>query len=83
MTSLRHRILSYFRRNPDEWIPSADIQRMVMNKTTFLPRTAVRALQKLQEDGRLEVDYRGRKNHSHYRYIKSPYEVKHEEFSRS
>lgn len=75
--TLRNRILSYFKSHPNDFIASGDIQRMVVMKTKYTPRTAVRQLQLLREEGRLEVEYR-KKQHAHYRYIKSDYEKIHQ-----
>lgn len=67
--TLSYRLVSFFKKHSPEWIPSGDIQRLVSDKTKWLPRTAVRLLQVLKKKGYLEVRY-GDKNHAWYRYKK-------------
>lgn len=63
--SLKERLVRFLRNNHG-WISSGELQRLVMEKTTYLPRTAVRRLEELAEEGILEVQYRA-KNHAFYR----------------
>lgn len=63
--ALKDRLTAYLKKC-NEWVPSGEIQRIVMNKTTYTPRTTVRRLQELAESGVLEVKMvRG---HAHYRF---------------
>ena len=57
--SLRSRLLSYMLRQHG-WVSSRQIQQIVMQNTSYLPRTAVRPLEEMAEDGELEVQIRGK-----------------------
>lgn len=63
--SLKDRLIRYLRNNHG-WVSSGELQKLVMEKTSYLPRTAVRRLEELAEEGILEVQYRA-KNHAWYR----------------
>lgn len=63
--SLRERLVRYLRNNHG-WVASGQLQKLVMEKTSYLPRTAVRRLEELAEEGILEVQYRA-KHHAWYR----------------
>lgn len=63
--SLHDRLARWFKANPGEHA-SGDIQRMVMEKTTYTAQNVGRRLRELENEGVLEVSYR--KNHAHYRY---------------
>ena len=63
--SLRDRLLQYMLRRHSEFVASGDIQRLVMNETKYTARTAVRRLEELAQEGKLEVKYV--KGHAHYR----------------
>ena len=63
--SLRERLIRYFEKHHTDWLPSGAIQRLVVEYTTQTPRTAVRRLQELAEEGILERKLI--KNHTHYR----------------
>ena len=65
--SLRDRLASYLERHYPDWLPSGELQRLVVMKTSYTGRTAVRRLQELVRDGVLEVGYRER-NHAWYRW---------------
>lgn len=62
--SLRDRLLKYLQKQHG-WIASGDLQRLVVQHTSYTPRTAVRRLEELAEEGELEVEYR--KGHAFYR----------------
>ena len=62
---LKDRLLRYFLKRHTEWISSGEVQRLVSAYTTQTPRTAVRRLQELCEDGKLERKLI--KGHSWYR----------------
>lgn len=47
------------------WISSGSLQRIVADKTDYTPRTVVRRLEELAEEGKLEVQYR--KGHAFYK----------------
>ena len=57
--SLRNRLLRYLLKQHG-WVHSGDLQRLVMENTTYLPRTTVRRLQELCDEGTLEVRYENR-----------------------
>ena len=63
--SLRDRLLQYMLRRHSDFVSSGDLQRLVMNETKYTARTAVRRLEELAEEGKLEVKYV--KGHAHYR----------------
>lgn len=67
--SLKDRLERYLRNNP-RWLASGELQRIVMEKTTYTPRTTVRRLEELENAGVLEVEYR--KGHAFYRYAGDP-----------
>jgi len=62
--SLKDR-LELFLRKHGAWIASGELQRLVAQKTTYTPRTTVRRLEELAEEGVLEVKYL--KGHAWYR----------------
>lgn len=62
--SLKERLLRHLLRTHG-WISSGELQRLVVQHTKFTPRTAVRRLQELQEEGFLEREIR--KGHAWYR----------------
>lgn len=62
--SLRDRLLKYLQKQHG-WVASGDLQRLVVQHTDYTPRTAVRRLEELAEEGALEVEYR--KGHAFYR----------------
>lgn len=63
---LRERLMRYMLNNhTTSYIASGDLQRIVMQHTTYTPRTTVRRLQELFEDGKLEREIR--KGHAFYR----------------
>lgn len=69
-TTLRERILKFLQKKrsmTEAFTSSGTIQDLVSKKTSFMPRTAVRVLQKLAEEGELEVKYEGSKHHAVYR----------------
>ena len=55
--SLRNRLLRYLKANHG-FVASGDLQRLVMTHTNNTARTAVRRLEELAEEGKLEVQYR-------------------------
>ena len=63
---LRERLVRYFQRNHTKWIASGELQRLVVQHTKHTPRSAVRRLQELHEEGVLDRELR--KNHTFYRY---------------
>lgn len=63
--SLKQRILAYFQKKPDEWVASGTIQRLVAMHTKYVPRTAVRRMEKMAENKLLDVEIR--KGHAWYR----------------
>ena len=72
--SLKQRLVNYLRRVYPDWVASGDIQRMVMNKTSYTARTAVRRLEELARDSVLHVGHR-EKNHAYYRWNPDAFKV--------
>lgn len=64
-TSLKERLLAYFKKQPTAWVASGTIQRIVAENTSYSPSNASRRLRELCEEGELEVKYE--KGHAHYR----------------
>jgi hypothetical protein len=62
--TLKERLERYL-RNDHGWIPSADLQILVMERTSYTPQNVGRRLRELAEEGKLEVMYV--RNHAHYR----------------
>ena len=62
---LKDRLLRYFKKHHTQFIPSGEIQRLVATYTTQTPRTCVRRLQEMAEEGILERKLV--KGHTHYR----------------
>jgi hypothetical protein len=62
---LKERLIRYFKKHHTAWIPSGEIQRLVATYTTQTPRTCVRRLQEMAEEGILERKLV--KGHTHYR----------------
>lgn len=62
--TLKERLYQYLLKGHG-WVASGDLQRLVMQRTKYTARTAVRRLEELVVEGRLEVQYR--KGHAYYR----------------
>lgn len=62
--SLRDRLMRYLLKQHG-WVASGDLQRLVVAHTSYTPRTAVRRLEELAEEGKLQVEYR--KGHAFYK----------------
>lgn len=62
--SLRSRLVAYLFKQHG-WVSSGDLQRLVMQYTTYTPQNVGRRLRELQEDGQLEVKYIN--NHAYYK----------------
>ena len=78
--SLKDRLLAYINKL-DKPIASGELQRLVMEKTSYTPRTTVRRLEELAEEGLLEVSYK--KGHAYYKAKEvSPLEAMEEWFER-
>src|SRR6266508_6547359 len=67
--SLKDRLAAYFRRRHSTWIASGDLQRIVMQATSYTPQNVGRRLRELENEGVLEVEYRH--GHAWYR-LKDP-----------
>lgn len=63
--TLKSRLYQYFLKNHTLWIPSGEIQRLVMEKTNYTPSNASRRLRELENEGKLEVKLL--RGHAHYR----------------
>lgn len=63
---LRERLVRYFQRNHTKWLASGELQRLVVQHTKHTPRSAVRRLQEMHEEGVLDRELR--KGHTFYRY---------------
>lgn len=61
--TLKARLVRWLQNNPG-FHASGSLQRLVADKTDYTPRTVVRRLEELIQEGVLEVDYR--KGHSWY-----------------
>jgi DNA-binding transcriptional ArsR family regulator len=64
--SLKDRIYAYCQKRPGVAIPSGEIQRLVVERTSYTPANASRRLRELAEDGLLKVEQV--KGHAHYTY---------------
>jgi hypothetical protein len=62
--TLKERRERYLRNNHG-WIASADLQRLVTERTNYTPQNVGRRLRELEVEEKLEVQYR--KNHAYYR----------------
>lgn len=65
--TLKERLLAYMLKNHTLWVSSGEIQRLVMEKTSYTPSNASRRLRELQNEGKLEVQIK--RGHAHYRAI--------------
>lgn len=68
MKSAQDNLLDILKRE-NVWIASGELERMEVKNadgTRATGSSITRALRKLREEGKLEVDYRG-KRHAHYR----------------
>ena len=76
--SLKQRLATFLKRTYPTWHASGDLQRMVMAKTSYTARTAVRRLEELTKEGLLHVGYRER-HHAWYRWNPDSHKVVAEE----
>lgn len=64
--SLKDRLVRYMQQHHTvDWIPSGDLQRIVMQYTSYTPQNVGRRLRELHNEGVLEVRYV--KGHAQYR----------------
>ncbi len=70
--SLKARLFLYLYKHP-EWIASGELQRLVMEKTTYTAQNVGRRMRELENDGKVIVEYR--KGHAYYK-IAPPKETK-------
>lgn len=63
--SLRDRLAAYLRKIAPDWIAKGELQRIVMNATSYTPENVGRRLRELENEGVVEVEYR--KGHAFYR----------------
>lgn len=61
--------MRYMMMHHSEYISSGTLQRLVVEYTKHTPRSCVRRLQELAEEGKLERKLI--KNHTWYKYLKS------------
>jgi len=66
---LKERLVRYLTNNHG-WVSSGTLQKLTVQYTKHTPRSAVRRLQELAEDGILERQLR--KNHTWYRLAQKP-----------
>jgi len=68
--SLKDRLAAFLKKYYSQcFIPSADLQRIVADKTTYTPQNVGRRLRELENEGVVEVKYvRG---HAHYRFVQT------------
>lgn len=65
--SLKDRLAAFLKKYYSErFIASAELQRIVAEKTTYTPQNVGRRLRELETEGVVEVKYV--RNHAHYRY---------------
>jgi hypothetical protein len=64
--SLRKRILSFYQRHADIWIPGTEIERLTLEHTPHKSSNASRRLRELCEDGMLDRKEEG--GHVWYKY---------------
>ena len=65
--SLKDRLASFLKRNYSQtWIASGDLQRIVAEKTDYMPQNVGRRLRELENEGVVEVKYV--RNHAHYKF---------------
>ena len=64
---LKSRLHNFLVKIYPQEIASGELQRIVMQKTTYTPRTTVRRLEELQNEGKIKVSYK--KGHSWYQGI--------------
>ena len=77
MKSIPQQLTDYFKANADRWVASGEVQRLQWsnkNGSLAVPRSLVRRLQELCEDGTLKEEIRGR--HAWYQYAKEVKERK-------
>ena len=72
--SLKERLVKYLKAQGG-FVASGELQRIVAAKTAYTPRTCVRRLEELAQEGTLIVEYR--KNHAYYKWadVESPQEL--------
>lgn len=72
--SLKERLVKYL-KTQGGFVASGELQRIVAAKTTYTPRTTVRRLEELAQEGTLIVEYR--KNHAYYKWadVETPAEL--------
>jgi hypothetical protein len=66
--TLNERLERYL-RNHHGWIPSANLQKLVMERTSYTPQNVGCRLRELAEEGKLEVMYV--RNHAYYQSAQS------------
>ena len=67
--SLKNRLADYFRKHHSMWIASGDLQRIVMQATSYTAQNVGRRLRELENENIIEVNYR--KGHAYYRLTES------------
>lgn len=67
--SLQERLLRWLKAHPG-FHASGDLQRLVMQHTTYTAQNVGRRLRELENEGKIEVRYE--KSHAHYRAIAKP-----------
>lgn len=63
--TLKQRLYNYMLKQHTEFIPSGELQKLVMLHTSYTPSNASRRLRELENEGLLEVKYM--RGHAHYR----------------
>lgn len=63
--SLKQRLVRYFEKQPEVWVSSGSLQKLVGQLTTYTPSNVSRRLRELKNEGTLEVELRN--NHAWYR----------------
>lgn len=64
-TSLKTRLLTYLQRH-EGWFAGGELEKIAIAKG-FTGSNATRQLRKLVEEGELDVEYRGKRHHAHFK----------------
>ena len=68
--TLKERLYRYLKSRPGVLVPSGELQRLTVERTTYTAQNAGRRLREMAQDGEIQVDYI--KGHAHYSYQGAP-----------
>ncbi len=77
MKSLRLQLIEYM-KDRSEFTAKQEILDDIRAETTYSSEYILRELRKLEEEGRIKVEYRGKSGHAHYCYNHSKEEIYHQ-----